>query len=91
MMDNAPVSRKRNGARPKWLLLAVDGAGRDWLFRTSDETVFVIDEAAIIKRFPLAADKSPEALVARIADQEGITRRHLAGSMAAAITQGLDA
>jgi hypothetical protein len=86
MQLDAPHSENRTGYRPTWLLLCVDAAGRDWLFRTRDGMVFVINERRVVKRQPLPADESPEALLAHVDAEIGICTRYLAGSMAEAIT-----
>lgn len=86
MQLDAPHSENRTGYRPTWLMLCVDSAGRDWLFRTRDGMVFVIDEADVVKRRPLPADESPEALLAHVDAEIGIAEPYLAGSMVEAIT-----
>jgi len=94
MSNNAPTSQKRNprnGVQPKYLLLCVDSAGCDWLWRTTDDMVLTVDETELVQARELPADASPEALLAQIDSDIGIARRYLAGSMAGALAQGLDA
>jgi len=86
MYDNHPTEFNRNGPRPKYLLLAVRRREQvHWLWRTTDDAVFVIDEPDRLERLTLAGDRSPETLVARIADERGVTRKCLAGSFAEAL------
>lgn len=78
MYDNEPSELNRNGARPKYILLLVDGAGRDWYWRTTDDALLAIDGTEIFFRGHVAPETerlSPEAAVSAIADEHGVTRQ----------------
>jgi hypothetical protein len=43
MQPNTPHSESRSGYRPTYIWLGTDNAGADHVYRTSDETIHVID------------------------------------------------
>jgi len=90
MTTDDPHSEKRIGYRPKYLLLCVDGAGRDWLWRTTDDRIIAVDETERFRAVTLDADADPEAIVAHVADEYGIIRQYLAGTLADALATQLE-
>jgi len=87
MQSNTPHSESRSGYRPTYIWLGKDNAGADHVYRTSDETIHVIDGTRRSHREPLG-DRRVEEWLDYVDQQRGWLVQKMV-SLVAAIEQSV--
>lgn len=83
-------AENRTDPRPAYIPLGVDALGESHVYRTTDETVFVIDDSALSHREALDG-RSVDSWMAYVSDRRGWTSRRYYATLGDAVENCVEA